>query len=237
MNYVQPLNHDQAFLQRVTAAGIPIKSVYDIGASNGQWSERSVGLLPEATFELFEPWPDSPQYAETMEANLRQYPNFRLHRFALGRESSTLRLHVQHQHVGNSLIESSWDGIVDRRPVPVRRLDDAVADLDIPLPDLIKIDVQGFELKILDGGEQTCRHAKVLMIESWFYRGYGPDTPLLHEVIDWVDERQFTLVTLGEASISPELKMYTVDAFFVRNDVLADAAARGEKLDIVNHYY
>jgi FkbM family methyltransferase len=219
-------SHDRAFIQKLFDAGVAIKSVYDIGASNGQWSAQVAPVLPGATFELFEAWV-SPQYAEQLDAVLRNQKNFRVHRFALGRENGTVRLNVHVNHAGNSLIDSDWERIVDKIPIPVRRLDDAVSGLCLPMPDLIKIDVQGFELKILQGGEQACRQAKALMLETWIYRGYGPETPLLHEIVEWLAEREFSLATFGGTWVSPHLKMWSVDAFFVRNDVLADVAARG----------
>lgn len=225
-------NHDRRFVEKLVNAGIPIETVYDVGASNGQWSAQIAEVLPRATFELFEAWV-GPQYADALAAVLRRRPDFRVHRFALGRENGTIRLNVQANHAGNSLIQSDWDGIVEKLPVPVRRLDDAVIGLNLRPPDLIKIDVQGFELKILEGGEQTCRQAKALMLETWLYRGYGPETPLLHEIVDWVAAREFSLATFGGSWVSPdELKMWSVDAFFVRNDILSDAARRGAKLDL-----
>ena len=220
---------DQDFIRNLIQAGITIDSIYDVGASNGGWSALMAKVIPHATFNLFEPL-ESDQYAAILAEVLRDRPDFRLHRVALGDEETTLRLNLFTNHGGSSLIDSDWEGVVTKKPVPVRRLDDVVSSLKLPPADLIKMDVQGFELKILNGGENTCRQAKALMIETWLYRGYGPDTPLLGEIIDWMTEHNFKLVSLGDTYVSPDLTVFSVDAFFLRNDLIPVVARSGVTL-------
>ena len=173
-------SHEQDFIRKLARAGVAIESIYDIGASNGYWSWLMAQVVPDAKFNLFEPL-ESDQYANDLANVLKAYPDFRMHRVALGNENTTLRLNLHSNHVGSTLLDSDWEGIVDKMPVPVRRLDDYSAELGLPRADLIKIDTQGFELNILAGAERTCRQAKALVLETWLYRSYGPKTPLLSE--------------------------------------------------------
>lgn len=219
-------SHDQDFIRNLTKAGIAIDSIYDIGASNGIWSWLMASVVPHATFDLFEPL-ESDQYAKNLANVLQARPDFRLHRIALGDEETTLPLNLFREHVGSTLLAMDWEGIVAKESVPVRRLDDVVATLKLPPADLIKMDVQGFELKILAGAEVTCRRAKALMIETWFYRDYGPSTPLLGEIIDWMSRHQFKLVSLGNAYVAPDMKLCSVDAYFLRDDLMPTAAKSG----------
>ena len=62
----------------------------------------------------------------------------------------------------------------------------------------MKLDVQGAERLILKGGEQTLQHADVLFLETWLQRAYGPDTPLLTEMIEFLEQAGFALVDFGE---------------------------------------
>ena len=53
------------------------------------------------------------------------------------------------------------------REFPVRRLD----DLDLPDPDLVKIDVEGHEAAVLRGGRQRLgRSRPLIVLESWYLR-------------------------------------------------------------------
>lgn len=62
------------------------------------------------------------------------------------------------------------------------RLDDYVKDKDIPLPDFIKIDVQGAEKDIIEGGIYTFKHAKAALVEVQLVE-YNKGAPLANEII------------------------------------------------------
>jgi len=219
-------SYDQDFIRNLTKAGIAIDNIYDIGASNGLWSWHMAQVVPQATFNLFEPL-ESDQYAKDLTNVLAARPDFRMPRIALGDKDATLQLNLYREHVGSTLIDSDWEGVVAKKPVRVQRLDDVVASLRLPPADLIKMDVQGFELKVLAGAELSCHRAKGLMIETWFYRGYGPRTPLLGEIISWMSDHDFSLVSLGDTYVSAGLKLTSIDAYFLRNDIMSVAAHRG----------
>jgi hypothetical protein len=44
---------------------------------------------------------------------------------------------------------------------------------------------RGAERLVLTGGRQTMLTANILFLETWLTRGYGPDTPLLTEMVDF----------------------------------------------------
>src|SRR5947209_8084917 len=83
-------SHDQAFIRKLTEAGVAIDSIYDIGAAQGEWSWQMAKVVPQAKFNLFEPW-ERDQYAESLARILRERPAFRMHRIGLGDENTTLQ--------------------------------------------------------------------------------------------------------------------------------------------------
>ena len=54
------------------------------------------------------------------------------------------------------------------RSVPVRRLDSMI-EAGIPLPSFIKIDVQGFEKRVLEGGQKAMAHCDLILRECAFF--------------------------------------------------------------------
>jgi hypothetical protein len=53
-------------------------------------------------------------------------------------------------------------------------LDEYIEKKHLPLPDLIKLDVQGFECEVLNGGMLALQHAKAIITEvsfKEFYKG------------------------------------------------------------------
>ena len=73
------------------------------------------------------------------------------------------------------------------------RLDDVVREKRFPLPDLVKIDVQGSELDVLRGGMDVISNAKYLLVELQ-HEEYNKGAPNYREVIHYLEENNFTLV-------------------------------------------
>jgi FkbM family methyltransferase len=72
----------------------------------------------------------------------------------LGSADGELRISVDPTGADNNALISVEGNAV----VPIRRLDDVVAELGIDDITLIKIDVEGFEPEVLKGGRETIRH-------------------------------------------------------------------------------
>lgn len=87
------------------------------------------------------------------------------------------------------------------------------------VPDVLKADTQGFEKQVLQGLGDELSEIKVLLLETWLSRGYGQETPLLPELIAWLDERDFVLVETADDYRNENGFMVSVDAFFLRRDV------------------
>jgi hypothetical protein len=66
-------------------------------------------------------------------------------------------------------------------------LDDLVNLRSFPLPDLVKIDVQGCEKDIVMGGQKTLRHAKHLIIEMQ-HVDYNLGAPKVQETLPFIED-------------------------------------------------
>ena len=71
--------------------------------------------------------------------------------------------------------------------VPKYRLDAYIEHKRLPLPDVMKLDCQGAEEVILEGAVDCLRTADVVLLETWLTREYGPRTPLLTEIVAFLD--------------------------------------------------
>ena len=71
-------------------------------------------------------------------------------------------------------------------------LDEYLDSQRLPMPDLIKLDVEGAELKALDGAKKALVHAKYAILEvSFVERHLGQ--PIFHDVIDFMASHSFHL--------------------------------------------
>ncbi len=137
----------------------------DIGANYGVFSlgcARRVG--PEGRVWSFEP---TPRTADFLSTSIREngFGNVSLMRMALSSISGTAKLvtHADSEH--NYLTEEVTGGerceIVD-----VRRLDDLASEQGLENIDFVKMDAEGAEIAILEGGEQFFeRESPVVLFE------------------------------------------------------------------------
>jgi FkbM family methyltransferase len=213
---------DCRLFRELKAAGFVPRVIYDLGASTGIWSEAVAGVFPQARVHLFEPLAYALDlYTAELRSRLDRLPRLTLHPIALGDANGAAEMHVARDGYGSSLNDRGDIPEVEKRiTVPVYRLDDYVAGNGLPGPDLIKIDCQGAERVILEGAPRALEGAQVLALETWFKRGYGPPTPLIGELVEFLGARSFSLVDLGERCYDDQHRLYSVDAFFLSESLI-----------------
>lgn len=156
-----------------------INTILDIGANVGQFALEINHYLPSALICSFEPLEDV--YLDLVK-NAEIIKNFRAFNLALGDFNGTSRIYRNGFSAASSLLEISGlckeaypftaDTFVQK--IGLRRLDDIIASDDIELePEvLIKLDVQGYEDRVIKGGINTFYKAKVVLTEICFEELY-----------------------------------------------------------------
>jgi FkbM family methyltransferase len=148
-----------------------VKTIIDIGAHNGEYAEFLKNLFGAATVHAIEP---QPEYAGRLKQR-----GFVVHGTALGNTSGIeAEFNVCHADPASSLLNAT-DRLIEEYPqavpckrivVPVMRLDDLELEL---MPDLlVKIDAQGAEREIMQGGRRVLSMADVVLIEMTFVEFY-----------------------------------------------------------------
>jgi FkbM family methyltransferase len=155
-----------------------IETVLDIGANIGQFAEDIRAALPLAHIYSFEPLKDC---YDTLVAARKDDTRFTALPYALGEKNEETIIHRSSSSPSSSLRTMSQKhkdlyphtkGSTDEK-ILVRRLDD-VSELkgDIKKEILVKIDTQGYEDKVIAGGTEFIKKAKVLIIETAYVSLY-----------------------------------------------------------------
>lgn len=134
----------------------PGDTVLDIGANIGMvtlWLSKLVG--EQGKVHAFEPNPELQKILEEMLSH-NQVSNVCLYPIALGTEQGSLELRIPRVNAGAaSLIRNRNLSDCDVVEVPVRPLSKIVAEEGINSIRLIKIDVEGFEAEVFQGGQEV----------------------------------------------------------------------------------
>jgi FkbM family methyltransferase len=95
-------------------------------------------------------------------------------------------------------------------------LDTVIEKNNYPLPDFIKLDVQGHELEVLKGAEKCIAHSEVCLLEVTFLNLNNGD-PLILEVLNFMDARDFQAYDISQFMRRPlDKALYQADIFFVK---------------------
>jgi FkbM family methyltransferase len=210
---------DVAVGEALKKRGYSFPTIYDIGGSNGAWTVIMSKVFPESRFELFEPlWNIDPDYKKNQALLKSTHPNSRMSPFAIGEQDGSIDIHKFPNSVGSTTLPLGEIKDVQPVSVPVRSIDSLVASGDYPLPDFIKMDIQGGELAALRGAANTLANVQFILLETWLQRGYGKTTPLLHELMEFLVPHgflpyEFTDVYRGERGES-----IAIDVFFINRE-------------------
>lgn len=207
-------------LQFASAFRQPDLVVFDIGAAVGVVSRTLAKLTNVKEVHAFEPIPDSFQLLRKQVAG---YPCVKCHNVALGSHNQREKLHLSSLPDSSSLLpmaESHKTEFPDSAncreiEVEVARLDDFVAAHQLPLPDVIKIDVQGYELEALKGGLQALRHARYCVIEMSFFALYE-GSPIFEDVYQFMVAQGFILRGTGGVAVNSSCTPLQIDGIFER---------------------
>ena len=153
-----------AMIRHVTKGGV----FYDIGANVGFFAllgAHYVGL-DDGQVYAFEPAPDN---AAEIRANvaLNGLPNVTVLEQAVGAQAGTGRLQVVADQSWSKLVETGDHPQTERvMDIEVVAIDELVATGAIAPPTAVKIDVEGFEVAVLQGMRATLeRHRPVVICE------------------------------------------------------------------------
>jgi FkbM family methyltransferase len=156
-----------------------IKTILDIGANTGQFAKEAREKLPQAKIISFEPLKGC---FEKLNEKMRSDKNFTSFNFALGDKDESKNMNKSEYSPSSSILEMSdahknlfpHTKIHKTESIDIKKLDSIAPQLDLKKEILIKVDVQGFEDKVIAGGETTFKEARVILLENSFvelYRG------------------------------------------------------------------
>ncbi|WP_443938109.1 FkbM family methyltransferase [Pedobacter sp. MW01-1-1] len=142
-------------------AKININTIFDVGANIGQTAVSFVAAFPGATIYCFEPVAST---FKILEENTKKYENIHISKTALGAENKTVFIYENADSEINSVKKQISP--TDQKAISINILEgQSFCNLkSLKAIDLIKIDVEGYEIEVLKGFDADFLSAKVQCI-------------------------------------------------------------------------
>lgn len=190
-------------------------TVIDVGVAGG--TPTLYSTFPRAYFLLVEPLSIfEPQLQKILETHRGSYVLA-----AAGAKTGRVIYNVHTRYLeGSSLFKEAMGHEADGEEieVPLVRLDDAVKERGLSGPFLIKVDVQGAELEVLEGAPSTLNKAEVAVLEVSLFQ-FMKGAPEFHDVIAFMKACGFVAFDIILGWNRPlDNALGQVDIVFVKED-------------------
>lgn len=208
--------HYRATVERsllwLASHGFEVKTVLDVGASNGCWSKRSFKAYPDADYLLFEPQPVHHADIDRFSRHAKQ--NVVVIKKAVGSETGHTFFDAT-DPFGGALASEQGEYTIRTE---MTTIDSETARNGCKGPYLLKLDTHGFEKAILEGAAATLKACSVLIIEAYNYR-IADEAMLFWELCGYLGERGFRPVDMVDLLHRQyDDSLWQMDIVFVRSE-------------------
>jgi len=199
----------------------PPRVIYDIGANVGTWTVLAKSIFPHSQIFSFEPLH---QLGEEFCKRTQGLEGVHRLPVALGSTARSASMKLADFIDASSLLDMTpaqkyhyQVSPAGETLVDVKRLDDYRAERSLPCPDLIKLDIQGYELEALRAADECLQNCNAVLTEVSFLEFYANQC-LFHDVVQFLAEKGFRLTALGSKTNLGN-RLLQADALFEKASV------------------
>jgi FkbM family methyltransferase len=200
-------------LAKARDRGLKLNMVVDGGAANGEWAELLKHIYPATKVLCVEPRADVQVELHRRAAML---DGISVAQTLLGAQDGTVDF-FEEQRRSSALKNATGQEWGKKVTAPMTTLDALITKMQLPDPDLIKLDLQGYELECLKGATRCLAHAEAVLLEVSFIP-IQQGMPLIGDVVPFMSQHGF--------------QVYDITALWHRP--LDGAMAQGDFLFIAN---
>jgi FkbM family methyltransferase len=201
--------------------GLPVTGIIDAGASRGHISERMLRKFPDALVYAFEP---NPLYKDVLLQFAAKERRFHPQFAALSDHEDTAQLNITESAGNTSLlkptrtlsqIDPAGSKIKETVSVPLVTIDRwAERNGNLPIQ-VMKFDIQGYELTALKGAAHTLKTSTLLIYsEVWFNSVYEGGA-LLGDIDGFLRGYGFGLYDIYKPKYNPNGLIQWANAMFI----------------------
>lgn len=154
------------FFTLIKHHGFSPRCILDVGANHGGWTRGAIEHFPEASFILVEPQDYLKAHVQDL---LAREANFRWFGVGASDQPGTSPLTLAPDDVSSNFGMTAEQAAAygyKQAMVDVRTVNDIVASTGFPIPDMVKIDAEGYDLKVLRGASDLVGKTDIFFMEA-----------------------------------------------------------------------
>lgn len=201
-------------LTHASRLGFRPQTVIDVGVAYGTFDLYE--KFPNANLLLIEPLGEFEGVLKDISHNYKAEYVIA----AAGDKPGTTTINVHHDLAGTTMFKESDGSYVDgiAGEVPVITIDGLCNERSLKGPYLIKVDVQGAELIVLNGARKVLRDTKLVILEVSLFQFYV-NGPQLYDVVSYMKDRGFVVYDIFGGSYRPlDGALAQIDMVFVKEN-------------------
>jgi FkbM family methyltransferase len=205
------------FLKLLKRFGFAPKHILDIGANRGLWTREAIKFFPDAHYTLVEP-------QEHLKSHIQDLLDggFKIRWVNAGASNCAGILPFTITSSDGSCsfaptAEQARTAGFRQMNIPVMTVNEIVAASGQGLPDLVKIDAEGLDLKVLAGASDVLGKSDIFLVEAVLRAGGGYSNSFA-AVIAFMVNAGYRLVEITDMNRSPKHDiLWLCELAFLRN--------------------
>ncbi len=198
-------------LKYLASKGFTPSVIYDVGAYKGSWTKTMKEIFSSSNYYLFEANPENKSYLE-------KYNHFIA---LLGAEDFKIKTFYSLPKgcTGDSVYKEQTSHYKESKETQMKtvRLDTIIKTYKLPLPEFLKIDVQGSELDVLRGiNSEFLKQCEFIMLETKVLE-FNKGSPDLLEILLCMQTLGYQLYDIMELHYI-ENELGEIDLLFCKKD-------------------
>lgn len=174
------------------------RTLIDVGANVGQFTIAAINIFDNLGVHAFEP---IAACADQLRLNTSGYDDVKINAVALGARCEKSAFHINTYSLASSMLRisdkhlSEFSQATEKKTIQIEvsTLDEHFSDKALPSPVLLKIDVQGAEKRVLEGGKETLKQVDYVLLEASFTSLYEGESLFL-ELVEAMNKFNFDFV-------------------------------------------
>jgi FkbM family methyltransferase len=201
------------FFSALKRVGFRPKHIIDVGANRGFWTRKALVYFPEAHFTLVEP-------QDHLKVHIQDLLDcgYKITWINAGAadKPGALPFTISHREDSSTFAPTQVVAGAPRIFVPVETLNEIVSAASAPPPAIVKIDAEGFDLKVLAGASDLLGKTDIFFVEVTICCPGLENT--IARVVRRMDEAGYHIVDITDINRSPKYGvLWLCELAFLRN--------------------